>query len=421
MERIYAETALGRGIKLVGIGKHGSKDLPEDLIEEIVREIQSGRAYSLQVGAFFGALLTKGITSTEKSLETKLGFHSLNHPEQVYSEICPDVPQYVKDIGVKLLSGKYLNKNESTQLGAYLFSDEPGEALRGMAASILRIRYETDEEYEGLIEAANATFTEGFQNPVVTGQPWIQLAEPFDGVEHSFLITPILANAFQKWGYGTIVTLGRSGGPKFTLTLEDIYTGLGGHWLKANAALQQPAPPFGWALHQKDLSSALHRWSDRRHQLIKRPFLATMEKVLNPCGANILITSVFHITYMEKMITLAGMTGFEAVIVLKRGLEGTLAPSVVKASGILCGVRQSDGSWLTETFDADEEEFADYRSTQDVIVENVNVHDNVSLIHRYAEKGATGVRDFDTRVNLALALYKKGLNWIQEKRGVNLG
>ena len=56
---------------------------------------------------------------------------------------------------------------------------------------------------------------------------------------------------------------------------------------------QEAFDPYGWVLDQKALSSALDRWVDRRRVLLKRPFLATLEKVLNPCRAKILVTSVF--------------------------------------------------------------------------------------------------------------------------------
>jgi anthranilate phosphoribosyltransferase len=146
--------------------------------------------------------------------------------------------------------------------------------------------------------------------------------------------------------------------------------------------------------------------------MLKRPFLATMEKVLNPCGASILITSVFHITYLEKMITLADMTGFTAVIVLKRGLEGTLAPSTARASGILCAARQQDGTWKTHSIAADTVAFSAFRSAADEVVAPLHAGDNLSLIRRFTEKGQTGNTDFDNRINLSIALYAKGMEWL---------
>jgi len=298
-------------------------------------------------------------------------------------------------------------------LGKFLFSDLPGETFRGMAASMLRMRYETEEEYRGLMEAAASTYSSGFRDAQPAAGTLIQLAEPFDGVEHSYMITPLLARVFQQAGFPVVVSMGRSAGPKYTLNTLDIYHELAGQFMRQASDLAQPAPEFGWALDQRALSPALDQWVDRRRLIFKRPFLATLEKVLNPCKALILVTSVFHITYIEKMITLAGMAGFSGVIVLKRGVEGTLAPSVAKASGITCAVRQQDGSFLTQAFEASQDAFDAYRAGADAMVQDPTAEANVQLIRRFVGEGFTGNEDFDKRANLGIALYRQGLAWLR--------
>ncbi len=56
------EPAIRRGIKTVGIGKKGSKPLDPELIAEILRDLQEGNVSPLAQGAFFAALVLKGIT-----------------------------------------------------------------------------------------------------------------------------------------------------------------------------------------------------------------------------------------------------------------------------------------------------------------------------------------------------------------------
>ncbi|MFT2010872.1 anthranilate phosphoribosyltransferase [Pontibacter sp. 13R65] len=410
------ENPIVQGIKFIGIGKHGSKPLPEDLLYQILDYMQSSHAVPIQLGAFYGALLAKGPTELEKQLLQAL-VPGTTAPtiEEIYNSLCTDAPSSMKKIGVKLLQKEFLNLKEARQLGEYLYSDLPGESFRGMAASMLRIRYETEEEYQGLIESAEPTYTPGFREQVPKQKGvLVQLAEPFDGVEHSFMITPLLAFQLQQLGYKVISTVGRSSGPKLALNALDLFHQLPASFLQANTDLQQQAPRFGWVLDQKILSPALDQWVDRRRQIFKRPFLATSEKVLNPTGAHVLITSVFHITYMEKMVKLANMAGFKGVIILKRGLEGTLAPSLAKASGILCAARQQDGTFLTQTFDAASTTLEAYRAEADENVEPLQVNENIRLINTFTENEATGNLDFDKRVHLAFALYQQGLNWVQE-------
>ena len=42
------DTALAKGIRQVGIGKHGSKPLLPELVEECLQELESGAANDLQ-------------------------------------------------------------------------------------------------------------------------------------------------------------------------------------------------------------------------------------------------------------------------------------------------------------------------------------------------------------------------------------
>lgn len=414
MKRIYTtfENPLVDGIKTIGIGKHGSKPLSDELLQEILHYLETGEPVPVQKGAFFGALMAKGPNEKEQQLLKTLTGDTVPDTGSIYDKLCPEVAAGMRETGLKLLNREHLTKKEAGQLGDYLFSDEPGEAFRGMAASMLRIRYETDDEYHGLMEAAARTFTEGFQEVVKAEGPLVQLSEPFDGVEHSYMITPVLAHALQLEGYPVVVSMGRSSGPKYRLNTLDLYREMGGGFISSNAELGQEHPPYGRALDQQILSPALDAWVERRRLIFKRPFLATLEKVLNPCHARLLITSVFHITYMEKMIRLGGMAGFDGIIVLKRGLEGSLAPSLSRASGILCAARQFDGSFLTHAIDADEERFRQYRADADATIQAPEAANNVRLIRHYVEQGFSDQEDFDKRAGLAIELYKNGLAWI---------
>ncbi len=366
------------------------------MVEECLRELNSGHADHLQKGTFFGALKIKGITDSERPLEHYLGKDAFNNPVFFLNRLCPDLPPRLFPIGVKLLNGHHLQVSEAHQLGDFLLSDEPCEVFRGMAVSILRVRYETNDEYEGLSEAVKSTYTPGFQRLVKTKFPIVQLAEPFDGVEHSYMITPLLAYFFQERQYNAVTSLGRTAGPKYGLNSHDLYLYLGSWILADNHELLELNPTFGWVLDQKSLSPALDKWVDRRRTMIKRPFLATLEKVLNPCGAKILVTSVFHITYQMKMAELALMAGFDAVMVLKRGLEGTLAPATSKANGLLCAVRNANGQLFFTRFEHDFPAFASYKTEA---------------------KGKTSNADFDNRVFYAQALYMRGLDWIESQIG----
>lgn len=407
------ETPLGRGIKHIGIGKYGSKPLPPDLLAECRAALLDPTTHPLQRGAFLGALLAKGPTAEEMTLEEIIGKGAFGHPTFFINKVCPDLPAGLHPIATKLVRGHNLQVSEAHQLGDYLFGQGDCETFRGLAASIMRVRHETNEEYQGLMRAAEHTFSPGFGAMSCAERPLVQLAEPFDGVEDSYLITPLLAQYIQKRGYGAVSLVGRSGGPKFTLNALDLYLHLNCHFLLSNHDLDTPLEHYGWVLDQKALSSSINRWVDRRRILIKRPFLATLEKVLNPCHARILITSVFHITYQMKMAELAMMAGFDAVIVLKRGLEGSLAPSTSRASGILCAVRTPRGHLFYQHFEGDGPAFSAFRTETEIQHDQPQAIDNARLVRQFMADGQTTDADFDNRVRFAHALYGRGFDWIE--------
>ena len=407
------DTPLGRGIKHIGIGKYGSKPLTPELLAECRVALTDPAAHPLQRGAFLGALLAKGPTPEEKTLEEVIGKGAFSHPTFFINKVCPDLPVNMHPIATKLVRGANLQVTEAEQLGHYLYGDDPCETFRGLAASIMRVRHETNDEYLGLMRAAEDTFSPGFGPISCADRPLVQLAEPFDGVEDSYLITPLLAQFFQRRGYGAVSLVGRSGGPKFTLNALDLYMHIGCQFLQSNHELDTPLEAYGWVLDQKALSPALNQWVDRRRTIIKRPFLATLEKVLNPCHARILVTSVFHITYQMKMAELAMMAGFDAVIVLKRGLEGSLAPSTSRASGILCAVRTPRGHLFFQHFEGDSPSFAQYRTEADLVYDQPQATENARLVRQFMTEGHTANADFDNRVRFAYALYGRGLEWIE--------
>jgi anthranilate phosphoribosyltransferase len=400
-------SALQQGVKLIGIGKHGSKKIPENLVLEITQELITGKAEPLLAGAFIGAVMMKDPEPSYLSLENYFGKGSLKNPALIWENFCAEVPNELKPIGIKLLNKEELNTEEATLLGNFLFSTVAGDFFRGLAMSILRIRYESDDEYLGLYKSLqnNAGILPG-SSP--KNDSLIQLAEPFDGVEHSYMITPLLARAFQEKGYTVVATCSQNAGPKSGINTHDIYKALAADFVKKGMDLSPEKPLFGWAMDPCDYYPALTPWIDRRRILMKRPFLATLEKVLNPLNAKILITSVFHIPYLEKMVQLADMAGFDGVIVLKRGLEGSLAPSLAKASGIFCAARNKEGVMVTTSILPSSQN----KIEADPVIEGLSVQQNIFLIQQYSTNGKSDNLEFNGYADLAILVYKEGLEWI---------
>ncbi len=218
------------------------------------------------------------------------------------------------------------------------------------------------------------------------GGPIVQIAEPFDGVDHSYMITPLLGNFLTEKGYRVVHMTGQNSGPKWDMNLWDILQALG------------KDPAYGFMAYENDMSPAFNRWNVIRRQTIKRPFMSTLERFINPYQADILIASAFHPPYGEKMMTIAKRAGFKKVIIVRNGVEGTVAFPLMRPVKMLI----SDGQEMS------------FENTQPVAMEERIEHpkalDNARLIEQYAREGKTGNSLFDLRVRLTCAGLDKAIS-----------
>lgn len=407
------DTAIIRGIKLAGIGKKGSQPLPNGLIAEIIEELKSGQVPLIAQGAFFGGLMMKGVTNDELRLEEVFAPGALQNPQQLVSCLAHDAPPDIQIICTQLLKGETLTKDTAAGLGKFMLSEFPGDGARGLVVSILRVRYETMDEYEALLKTAQETIAPAFQTSVPAGDSIIQLAEPFDGVDQSYMLTPLLGKYLQSLNYRAVHLVGRSSGPKLCFNLLDVIKAMDLRCIQGNQDLSQPKPHYGYFISQQDLSKPLDRWVDLRRQTIKRPYFATLEKFLNPAKAKISITSAYHPPYSEKMATVAERAGFPGSIVVRNGLEGSLAFPLKRPVKILCSARQNDGSYKREELTLDPAEYLKTDLPFEEKVENPTAADNARLIQEFDKTGKTPNNYFNERVRLSCAGIKIALDWVE--------
>ena len=400
------DSAVSRGIKTVGIGKKGSQDLSPQLAQEILEELKSGKVSAAARGAFFAGLFFKGVSAQEKILETAFGGRvSIDSSDSLVRQLTADAPEFVQWICLQIMNKNTLDKETAYHLGQFLFSDEPGDGARGLIASALRVRYETDDEYQGLLQAMEETVAPQFRAEDPSTRPIIQLAEPFDGVDHSYMITPLLGKFLQGLGFSVVHLVGRNSGPKFIFNLADIAT-----------ELNSSETITGKFLHQKDLSPAIDRWVELRHQTIKRPFLATLERFLNPLRADILAVSAFHPPYGEKMLTVAERSKISGAIVVRNGVEGTMAFPLKREVRLLCSAQMRDGTYKRHEIIFNPEEFLGYTVPAEEKLELPSLKENVRLLRLHLAEGKTDNLLFDARIKATSAGFEQALEWIKEQR-----
>lgn len=408
------DSAIVRGIKTVGVGKKGSKALTDELAREILNDLKSGKVPDAAKGAFFAGLSFKGVEPQEEILNEYFGRPGvLSDPASLARALSQDTPQDIQKICERVMTGETLDKQTAFILGRFLLSDQSGNAARGLIASALRVRYETDDEYEGILKAIAQSLAPEFIFGVPSGQPIIQLAEPFDGNDKSYMVTPLLGRFLKTLNYRVVHLVGRNSGPKLEMNLLDIVELLNVKFLKNAMELNGDQSEFGWFLHQKDLSPAVDRWVDIRRQTVKRPFMATLEKFLDPFQARIIATSAFHPPYGEKMLTISERAGFPGIIVIRNGIEGSLAFSLKRETRVLCSARQKDGTYTRQEIIFEPEKFLGVTLDTEEKIEHPKAVDNVRLIKDYISAGRTGYTHFDLRVRATCEGFRLAVEWIR--------
>jgi anthranilate phosphoribosyltransferase len=356
----------------------------------------------------------KGPTEEELRLQEAFEPNIFSKPEKLIEYIAPQAPGKIKEFCVRLMRQDILNKEEAYQLGEFLFSNKPGDGARGLVASILRVRYETDDEYEGLLKALKETFDPNFFQLRAHARNLIQIADPFDGVDQTNIITPLVADYLQTLNYSVVSMVGRSSGPKLVYNLYDIAMALNIKFLSKTEDLNVPNP-FGHYLNQADLSKPMDRWVDIRRQIIKRPFLATLERFVNPFQAEIMIASAFHAPYGEKMMTIAKRAGFPKIIIVRNGIEGSTAFPLKRPAKVLLSLRQKDGEYKSQEMTFDPEKFLTKTPDIEEKLERPDLKTNVELMTQYKREGKTQNPLFDERIKFTCYGLEQCLNWFKNQ------
>ena len=180
---------------------------------------------------------------------------------------------------------------------------------------------------------------------------------------------------------------------------------------KGNSDLGRWSSDFGWFINQPDLSPAIDRWVELRLQIIKRPFLATLERFLNPAGARIMAASAFHPPYGEKMLTIAEGAGVPGIIIIRNGIEGTMAFPLKREVRILCSARQAGGKYLRWEIIFNAEQYSGYVGTEEKL-EHPSVDENIQLIENYWRDQKTDNELFDRRVSATCEGFRQAVDWL---------
>lgn len=233
----------------------------------------------------------------------------------------------------KVATGPHLSKDlsleEAQSATAEILSGEADPVQAAIFFIALRIKRETNEENAGIYAALQAC-TEQYETDV---DQLLLMADPFNGYNRHCPITAFLPAVLAASGLPTLSQGVAEMGPKFGVTHSQVLAlaGVKVDLTTEQASAQLSASEQAWAyLDQAQATPSLFALQDLRTRMIKRPSLATLEKMVMPIkatGKTHLQIGFVHKAYPEVLAWMARAAGFDSALII-RGIEGGVLPTL---------------------------------------------------------------------------------------------
>lgn len=232
----------------------------------------------------------------------------------------------------KVATGPHLSKDltleEARTAMTEILSGEADEVQAAIVFIALRMKTETNEENLGILQALQAS-TEQQQSSV---EHLINISDPFNGFNRHCPIMAFLPAVLAASGLPALSQGVKEMGPKFGVTHSQVLAHAG---VNVDLSINEATAMIndvniGWSfLDQKQATPSLYALMDLRTRIIKRPSLATLEKMIMPIKAtkNHLQIGFVHKAYPPVLGWLSHQADFDTSLIV-RGIEGGILPTL---------------------------------------------------------------------------------------------
>jgi anthranilate phosphoribosyltransferase len=306
---------------------------------------------------------------------------------------------YLAESIKKVATGPHLSKDlseqESLQTMLEILSGEADPVQAAIFFIAMRMKRETNEENLGIWRALQQVTDDAEAQT----DDVLVLADPYNGFNRHHPLMALLPPVLAAAGLPTVSQGVYEMGPKFGVTHAQVLEAAGVNIdLNAQQAAERLGQAdIGWAYtDQSVVSPAVFALQDLRTRMIKRPSLATLEKMIMPVRGRQrthLLIGFVHKAYPEVLSWLAEAQGYASACIV-RGLEGGIVPTLREVSN---NARRFEGEHLA--YSVDPIEFGIEQTTRGSTPENdlpVTAAETVELAIA-AMDGKTGVA-FDSFV-----------------------
>ena len=250
------------------------------------------------------------------------------------TEMSPEnrMQAYLKKIAAGPKLSKDLTEEEAEDALSLILDGEVSEVRMGVFLIAARMKVETVPENIGYWRALQKKITPR----KIALNNLLQIADPFDGFQRipyfGFYAIPILAElGLPTYGHSALPLP-----PKFGITFDELLVNHYQFPKSGNCRIKKIEKfKFGY-LSTADTHPTLENLRSIRTEIVKRPMLATLEKILMPLHAeskNYLATTYFHRGYEVSLTEIGKLSEFDRVIV-GNGMEGTTLFGVHKEAKI---------------------------------------------------------------------------------------
>ena len=250
------------------------------------------------------------------------------------TEISPEnrMQSYLQKIAAGPKLSKDLTEEEAEDALSLILDGEVSEVRMGVFLIAARMKVETVPENIGYWRALQKKISPR----KIALNNLLQIADPFDGFQRipyfGFYAIPVLA----ELGLPTYGPSALPLPPKFGITFDDLLVNHYQFPKSGNGRIKKIKKfKFGY-LSTADTHLTLENLRSIRTEIVKRPMLATLEKILMPLQAeskNYLATTYFHRGYEVSLTEIGKLSEFDRVIV-GNGMEGTTLFGVHKEAKI---------------------------------------------------------------------------------------
>lgn len=222
----------------------------------------------------------------------------------------------------KLIHKTDLSAEEFKQGFSDVLNANTPEYLKAAFLEGLRLKRETIEEnrlaYDMLWETTSRTKV---NLPIL-----IDLSYAYDGFNRSLFLAPFTASLLASIGFPTLLHGVFEVSPKKGINTHKLLTEADKNPFLPLEKTCQNLQEIGWGyIDLKQFNPTLSSLTELRQNMVKRPILATFDKLLKPIEAdtNILITGYTHPPYKDKLVTLFQETQRYNKTLIIRGVEGS--------------------------------------------------------------------------------------------------